>query len=130
MKDLPAEIDVSQCPDLMPILAVVMALTPGERAITNAARLRIKESDRLHAMAENLAALGADVAELPDGLAIRGRPMLRGGEAESFGDHRIAMAMAIAALKATSEVTLHGAQAVAKTYPNFWEDYRHLGGQI
>ena len=130
LRDLPAEIDVSQCPDLAPILAVAMALTPGERAIVNAARLRLKESDRLRAMAANLNALGADVTELPDGLIIRGKPSLRGGEADSFGDHRIAMAMAIAALKCESEVTLHGAQAVTKTYPNFWEEYQRLGGII
>ena len=130
LKDLPEEIDVSQCPDLAPILAVAMAFTPGERAIVNGLRLRLKESDRLHAMAANLAALGADVTELPDGLAVRGRPLLRGGAADSFGDHRIAMAMAIAALRCEGKVTLHGAQAVGKTYPDFWEEYQRLGGQI
>jgi len=130
LAQLPGEVDASQCPDLVPILAVVMALTPGERAIVNAARLRIKESDRLHAMAVNLNALGADVTELPDGLVIRGRASLRGGEVDSFGDHRIAMALAIAALHCDSEVTLHGAQAVRKSYPEFWEDYCHLGGRI
>ncbi|MDR2686816.1 MAG: 3-phosphoshikimate 1-carboxyvinyltransferase [Oscillospiraceae bacterium] len=130
LRDLPGEIDVSQCPDLAPILAVVMALTPGERRIVNAARLRLKESDRLRAMALNLTALGADAAELPDGLAIRGQSSLRGGEADSFGDHRIAMAMAIAALRCEGAVTLRGAEAVRKSYPAFWEDYRRLGGQI
>ena len=130
LKELPEEIDVSQCPDLVPVLAVVMALTPGRRRIANAARLRLKESDRLHAIALNLNALGADVTELPDGLAIRGKDSLRGGEADSFGDHRIAMAMAIAALRCAGKVTLHGAQAVGKSYPAFWEDYQRLGGRI
>jgi len=130
LRELPDEIDVSQCPDLAPILSVVMALTPGNRMITNAARLRLKESDRLHAMALNLNALGADVTELPDGLAIQGKASLRGGEADSFGDHRIAMAMAIAALQCKGGVTLHGAQAVGKSYPAFWEDYQRLGGRI
>jgi len=130
LKELPGETDVSQCPDLAPILAVMMAITPGERAIVNAARLRLKESDRLHAMAVNLAALGADVTELPDGLVLRGKPILEGGEVDSFGDHRIAMAMAVAALKCANKVTLHGAQAVQKSYPAFWEDYQSLGGQI
>jgi len=129
LRDLPEEIDASQCPDLVPILAIVMALTPGRREITNAARLRIKESDRLHAMAANLGALGADVTELPGGLSIRGKPSLHGGETDSFGDHRIAMAISIAALQCEREVTLHGAQAVRKSYPAFWEDYRRLGGQ-
>jgi len=130
LNELPGEVDVSQCPDLAPILAVVMALTPGERRIVNAARLRLKESDRLHAMALNLNALGADAAELPDGLAIRGKPTLCGGAADSFGDHRIAMALAIAALHCENAVTLHGAEAVRKSYPEFWEDYQRLGGQI
>ena len=122
--------DASQCPDLVPIMAVVMALTPGEHRITNAARLRLKESDRLRAMAENLNALGADVTELSDGLLIAGKKTLRGGAAEGCGDHRVAMALAIAALKCERSVTLHGAQAVRKTYPAFWDDYRRLGGQI
>ena len=130
LKALPGEIDVSQCPDLMPILAAVLALTPGERKIVNAARLRLKESDRLHAMAQNLSALGADIIEQPDGLIIQGKPALHGGTADSFGDHRIAMAIAIAALRCESGVTLHGAQAVQKSYPAFWEDYRSLGGTL
>ncbi|MCL1952649.1 MAG: 3-phosphoshikimate 1-carboxyvinyltransferase [Oscillospiraceae bacterium] len=130
LRALPAELDASQCPDLVPILAVVMALTPGERSIINAARLRLKESDRLHAMALNLHALGADVTELPGGLAVRGKPMLRGGEAQSFGDHRVAMAMAIAALQCECAVTLRGAEAVRKSYPAFWEEYQRLGGKL
>jgi len=126
LRQLPEEIDVSQCPDLAPILSVVLALTPGERGISNASRLRLKESDRLHAMAVNLIALGADVSELPEGLMIRGKRSLRGGEVDSFGDHRIAMAMAIAALRCDGEVVLHGAQAVRKSYPAFWEDYNKM----
>jgi len=122
--------DASQCPDLVPIMAVVMALRPGEHRVINAARVRIKESDRLAAMAQNLTALGADIKELPDGLVVRGAKTLRGGEVQSFGDHRIAMAIAIAALTCEGEVLLHGAEAVAKSYPNFWEDYRKLGGRV
>jgi len=74
--------------------------------------------------------LGAEVTELPDGLIVRGKASLKGGEADSFGDHRIAMAMAIAALNCEGEVTLHGAEAVQKSYPDFWKDYQRLGGQI
>ena len=122
--------DASQYTDLAPIMAVVMALTPGEGRIINGARLRLKESDRLHAMAENLNAIGGDVTELPDGLVIRGKASLKGGVADSFGDHRIAMAMAIAALRCEGAVTLHGAQAVRKSYPAFWEDYQRLGEQL
>ena len=125
-----SDMDASQCPDLVPIMAVVMALTPGEHKIINAVRLRLKESDRLHAMAQNLCSLGADVDELPDGLVIRGKDSLRGGEVSSFGDHRIAMAMAVAALRCEQNVTLHGAEVVRKSYPKFWEDYQRLGGQV
>jgi len=124
-----AEIDASQCPDLVPVMAVVMALTPGRHRIYNASRLRLKESDRLRAMAQNLNALGADVAELPGGLVIQGKPALRGGQADSRGDHRVAMALAIAALRCEQSVTLCGAQAVRKSYPAFWEDYQSLGGR-
>ena len=121
--------DAAQCPDLVPVVAVLMASAKGESRIIHAARLRLKECDRLHAMAANLHALGADVTELPDGLVIRGR-RLRGGEANSFNDHRVAMAMAIAALECGSGVMLHGAEAVGKSYPAFWDDYQRLGGSF
>jgi len=119
--------DAAQCPDLAPVMAALMASAEGESRITNAARLRVKECDRLRAMATNLRALGGDVKELPDGLIIRGR-RLRGGEVNSFNDHRVAMAMAIAALQCADGVTLHEAEAVRKSYPDFWEDYKRLGG--
>ncbi|MDR2753610.1 MAG: 3-phosphoshikimate 1-carboxyvinyltransferase [Oscillospiraceae bacterium] len=121
-------LDAAACPDLVPIAAVVMALTPGVHTIQNAARLRLKESDRLAAMAQNLNTLGAEATELPDGLRIRGSNHLRGGVVESHNDHRIAMAMAIAALRCDGPVLLRGAQAVAKSYPGFWEDYNRLKG--
>jgi len=124
------DMDAAQCPDLVPIMAVVYALRPGEHRIYNAARLRIKESDRLAAMAQNLKALGAEIEEQPDGLKIHGSKTLRGGTVDSFGDHRIAMAMAIAALYCDTSVTLHGAEAVAKSYPHFWADYQRLGGEV
>jgi 3-phosphoshikimate 1-carboxyvinyltransferase len=120
--------DAAQCPDLAPLMAAIMASAQGESRIIHAARLRLKESDRLHAMAENLNALGGNVTELPDGLVIQGR-QLRGGVVESFNDHRVAMAMAIAALSCEGAVTLRGAEAVQKSYPRFWEDYQRLGGR-
>jgi 3-phosphoshikimate 1-carboxyvinyltransferase len=122
-------IDVSQCPDLVPPLAIAAAFAEGVTHITGAARLRIKESDRLHALALNLAALGILTEELPDGLIIHGgQPS--GGEIDSFGDHRIAMAFSIAAAGASGPVTIHGAACVDKSYPNFYEDYKALGGEI
>lgn len=123
-------INVSQVPDLMPILAVTAALAEGETTLCGAARLRLKESDRLHAMTVGLQALGADVAEYDDHLVIKGKRQLRGGGAvSSFGDHRIAMAMTIAALHCTAPVTVTGAQCVEKSYPDFYRDLKGLGGE-
>jgi len=122
-------IDVSQCPDLVPPLAVAAAFAEGQTHITGAARLRIKESDRLHALAQNLSALGIRTEELPDGLIIRGGQPA-GGVVDSFGDHRIAMAFSIAAAGASDSVKIHGAECVDKSYPAFYRDYVALGGKI
>lgn len=126
-------LDVSDCPDLVPPLAVQAALRGQGNTtyITNAARLRIKESDRLTAVTAVLNALGADIEELPDGLVIHGKDGLAGGvTVDSFNDHRIAMMTAVAATKCAAPVTLLGADCVKKSYPNFWEDYEQLGGEI
>ncbi len=122
-------IDVSQCPDLVPPLAIAAAYAEGKTHITGAARLRIKESDRLHALAQNLTALGIRAEELPDGLIIHGGQPT-GGEIDSFGDHRIAMAFSIAAAGASGPVIINGAECVDKSYPKFYEDYKALGGNI
>lgn len=124
-------IDVSQNPDLVPPLAAMGALMNGLLRIKNAARLRIKESDRLASVTQVLGALGADVTEGPDFLEIRGRETLSGGvTVDSFNDHRIAMMAAIAATRCKKPVTVLGAECVAKSYPNFWDDYEALGGKI
>ena len=126
-------LDVSDCPDLVPPLAVQAALRGEGNStyITNAARLRIKESDRLTAVTTVLNALGADIEELPDGLVIRGKDGLAGGvTVDSFNDHRIAMMTAVAATRCAAPVKLQGADCVKKSYPNFWEDYEQLGGEI
>lgn len=123
-----AEVDVSQCPDLLPILAVRAAYCEGETRFVNAARLRAKESDRLHAAALGLGALGAEAEAGEDCLLVRGRGALGGGEVSSFGDHRMAMAWAVAALNAGGPVRLTGAEAVDKSYPGFWREYERLGG--
>ena len=127
-----AELDVSQCPDLVPPLAAHAALRQGITRIVNAARLRIKESDRLTAVTQVLTALGADVVEGADRLTITGQPEgLAGGvTVDSHNDHRIAMMTAVAATRCAAPVTITGAECVAKSYPEFWEDYERLGGQI
>lgn len=124
-------LDVSQCPDLVPPLAAMAALRTGEMAhIVGAARLRIKESDRLATVTAQLNALGADIEELPNALTIHGVDSLNGGTVSGCNDHRIAMMLAIAATRATGDVTITGAECVAKSYPNFWEDYAALGGRV
>lgn len=127
-----AELDVSQCPDLVPPLAAHAALRQGITRIVNAARLRIKESDRLTAVTQVLTALGADVVEGADRLTITGQPEgLAGGvTVDSHNDHRIAMMLAVAATRAEGTVTIRGAESVAKSYPDFWEVYESLGGRV
>jgi 3-phosphoshikimate 1-carboxyvinyltransferase len=115
--------DARENPDLAPPVAALCALAEGESRIVNAGRLRLKESDRLSAMAENLARLGARVREGADALFIEGTPSLRGGFADAKGDHRIAMAMALAAIRCEGPLLLRGWESVGKSYPNFWRDF-------
>ena len=121
-------IDVADIPDLVPILAVTACAAEGETRIVNAARLRMKESDRLAAVAEGITRLGGCVEELSDGLVVHGGAPLEGGEADSFSDHRIAMALSIASIISRAPVAISGAEAVNKSYPRFYEDFRMLGG--
>ena len=122
--------DVSQCPDLVPALAVAMAAAGGESRIIGAARLRLKESDRLRAMAMALQALHAVCFEEDDGLVIQGGLRLSGGTVDGCHDHRIVMAAAIAAALARDPVTITDAECVAKSAPAFWEEFTRLGGII
>lgn len=130
--DGPGEValDVRECPDLVPALAVRAALRDGEvTRIVNAGRLRIKESDRLAAVTEVLNALGADIAEEPEGLTICGKAALSGGvTVDSWNDHRIAMMAAVAATRCERSIIVTGAECVRKSYPGFWQDYQALGG--
>jgi 3-phosphoshikimate 1-carboxyvinyltransferase len=123
------EIDASQIPDLVPVLAACAALANGRTVIRNAARLRLKESDRLAAMADGLSALGATITQTPDGLDILGTPRLHSGRAEGCNDHRVVMALAIAALRCDGDVTVTDAESIRKSYPNFFRDYNALGGK-
>lgn len=105
--------------DEVPILAVAALFAQGSTTIRDAAELRVKESDRLTAMATQLQKMGAQVTEQPDGLEIQGGASLQGAEVDSFGDHRVGMSLAIAALNATGSTTIHRAEAAAISYPNF-----------
>ena len=107
--------------DELPVLCVVGTQVDGGLEIRDAAELRVKETDRIGAMVRNLRAMGADVEEYADGLRVEGRTRLRGARLESFGDHRIAMACAVAALVAEGESELSGAESVAVSFPEFFE---------
>ena len=127
------EIDAGNIPDLVPILAAAAAAAEGTTVIRNAGRLRTKESDRLAAVSSVLTGLGADVRVTDGGLIINGKggldaKSLTGGKISSWGDHRIAMTAAIASLICAQPVIIEGAQAVNKSYPGFFDDFRLLGG--
>ena len=118
-------IDAAPIPDLIPVLSVVAAAAEGETQIVNAARLRLKESDRLRTTAELLTALGGDVEELPGGLIIHGGE-LRGGTVHSCNDHRIAMSAAVAACVCREAVTVLAPDCTDKSFPRFWESFARL----
>lgn len=123
-------IDVSQCPDIGPILAVLGSLSEGETRIINAARLRIKECDRITATVSELSKLGADIREEGDSIIIQGKPMLKGTVTDSWNDHRIAMSMAVASIRCEGEVTVNNSTCVKKSYPGFWKDFAKMGGNV
>lgn len=120
------DIDVGDIPDLVPTLSVLACFAEGKTRIYNAARLRIKESDRLQAMYEELSKLGADVEIGDDYLVINGGKTLYGTQVDSHNDHRIAMAMAVASTGCDGEISLNGFEAVNKSYPHFFEDWSSL----
>lgn len=122
-------VDASQCPDLVPVVAALGCYGEGVMRILRAARLRLKESDRLSAVHTEYAKLGAEITELPDGLEIAGHPDgYLGGCADSQNDHRMAMALAVFALGTVSGVTVQDAESVCKSWPDFWEDFAFIGG--
>ena len=116
-------IDAKDIPDIIPPLAALSCYASGTTHITNAGRLRIKESDRLHAIAVELAKLGASIVEEDESLTIHGTDKLKGGTVSAHNDHRIAMSMALASIGCTEKVLLEGSESVSKSYPNFWDDW-------
>ena len=123
-------IDASQIPDMVPALAVCAAFSQGETRIVNAQRLRLKESDRLAAMAEAISGLGGRAEATADGLVIQGAPWLQGGTVQGKNDHRVVMALAAAALRCKSPVGVTDAQSIRKSYPGFFRDFTKLGGNV
>ncbi len=120
-------VDVSECPDLFPALSVVAAASPGETLFTGTRRLRLKESDRTAAMEDVLKRFGAEVENRENEFSVRGsEEPFRGGEIETGGDHRIAMAAAVGATHADGPVELDDAACAAKSYPSFFADFERL----
>ena len=123
-------VDVADIPDLVPILSVLGCYATGTTRIVNAARLRIKESDRLESTAAMLRAIGGIVTVGDDWLEMKHTDCFTGGEVDACNDHRIVMAAATAAVNSKAPVTIHGAEAVSKSYPRFFDDLESLGAVI
>ena len=125
------DIDVSQIPDLVPVLATVSAFADGVTTISGAGRLRLKESDRLEAVTHCLKKIGAKIQQTKDGLQIEGVERLDGGVTLSgFSDHRIVMSLAVAALGCLNPITITDADSVNKSWPSFFEEYQKCGGAV
>ncbi|MFA5692735.1 MAG: hypothetical protein WC907_03880, partial [Acholeplasmataceae bacterium] len=124
-------VDMEDYPDLGPILMALGAVSKGKMTLTNAKRLRIKESDRISAMTHNLNKLGVKTKELIDEVTVYGKDNLSGDVLlNTFNDHRIAMALAILSIKCENPIYLDDETVVSKSYPNFFEEFIRLGGKV
>ncbi len=121
--------DLAGAPDLFPPLTALACFCEGETRLDGVDRLRHKESDRAAALEQEFGRLGADLRVEGNALVVRGGP-LGGGTASSRGDHRIAMALAVAGLRAGADVAVEDARCVDKSYPRFFEDLAAVGGRI
>ncbi|WP_262807975.1 3-phosphoshikimate 1-carboxyvinyltransferase [Clostridioides difficile] len=122
------EVDFSETPDLFPILSVVAALSKGQSILKGGERLKLKESNRIESTFQMLKSLGADVKKREDGLIIQGKEILDGGIVNSFNDHRIVMSVTMASIRCKEPVSIVNAGAVKKSYPNFFEGFKKVGG--
>lgn len=123
-------VDASQCPDIIPVVALALAMSQGKSEVLQASRLRIKECDRLSATVKELNALGAKLIEHEESMEITEVDCLKGGNVSSHDDHRMAMMLAIASTICQKDVIIDNKECVKKSYPNFWEDFMMLGGKI
>ncbi|RHM58888.1 MULTISPECIES: 3-phosphoshikimate 1-carboxyvinyltransferase [Coprobacillaceae] len=123
-------VDASQCPDVIPVVTLALALSKGHSEVINASRLRIKECDRLSATVLELNKLGAKVIEHESSMEIEGVDYLTGGAVSSHDDHRMAMMLAIASTVCKEPMVIDNKECVKKSYPSFWEDFAALGGKI
>ena len=123
-------IDGAQCPDIIPIAAVAACLRKGKTQFINVGRLKLKESDRLSVVAEELSKIGGNITAVEDSLAIDGVDAFHGAVVDSHNDHRIAMMLAIAATRCRGDITINGYECVSKSYPDFFKVYKSLGGDL
>jgi 3-phosphoshikimate 1-carboxyvinyltransferase len=124
-----AIIDLNRTPDALPAMAIAAAAAEGETVFTNVAQARIKETDRIAVMAEELSKMGITAKELPDGMVVQGG-RLKGAKVNSHKDHRVAMALALAGMNADGDMEIDGAEAAEVTYPTFVEDFVRIGANI
>ncbi len=123
------ELDLNDTPDALPMMAVLGCFARGETRLVNVPQARIKETDRIAVMAQELRKMGAEIDELPDGLDIT-ESELHGAEVDGHGDHRVVMALAVAGCAAQGTTVVHGAEAAAVTFPDFADKMRALGADI
>ena len=121
-------VDASDIPDAVPIISVVATACNGDTKIINAGRLRIKESDRIKSVLDMLLSVGADAEETPDGIIIRGGKSLVGGVVNGYNDHRIVMSASILSSLCEKDVIITDSNAVEKSYPDFFADFKKQGG--
>jgi len=126
----PYQADLADCPDLGPILMVLASRCHGQSLIKNAGRLRLKESDRLAAMEEEFEKLNIEVQPVGDMVFVEGGGLAHGGEVDGHNDHRVVMSLAILGALSTEPITIHGAEAINKSYPNFFEDLQSVGIKV
>jgi 3-phosphoshikimate 1-carboxyvinyltransferase len=112
--------------DEIPLIALAGACANGNTVIRGAQELRVKESDRIRTTVSELSKIGVDIEELSDGMVIHGGGGIKGGECQSYGDHRLAMTMGIASLVSKGEIVIHDAEAVTVSYPGFWEELERI----
>lgn len=122
-------VDLNSMPDALPALSVMACAAQGETRFVNVSQARIKETDRIAVMHEELQKMGADTEELPDGLVVR-QSRLKGAVVNGHDDHRVVMALAIAGMMADGETIIETAQAANVTYPGFVNDFRSIGADI
>jgi len=121
--------DLSNSPDLLPVMAVLGCISEGKTELTNVASARIKETDRISAMRKELENMGAKIEEQPDGLTLESAD-LRGASLDGHKDHRIVMALVVAGMAASGETLIRGSESIKVTYPSFVESMKSLGGNI